>query len=197
MAVQVSASSYVPAAKAHRTTQYKSTGRNHPNDTGYQFPLNPPPVPPRSVRLAVNYPGTNNDGSNSSNNGPPSPFNTKPGSSAATSVGGSSDAHFKNIPTMLGAHMARGCMYREPPLLEESDSMDRAGDLSNSSSSVNAVSDSELDSRSGTLSCVRSQDGDTSNESLTLGEDSVALITREPTVRSQHPHVERDENTLI
>jgi hypothetical protein len=56
--------------------------------------------------------------------------------------------------------------------LEESDSMDRAGDLSNNSSSVNAVGDSELDSRSGTLSCVRSQDDDTSNESPTFKPES-------------------------
>jgi hypothetical protein len=56
--------------------------------------------------------------------------------------------------------------------LEESDSMDRAGDLSNNSSSVNAVGDSELDSRSSTLSCVRSQDGDTSNESPTFKPES-------------------------
>lgn len=46
------------------------------------------------------------------------------------------DLHVKTIPNLL-----RGCIYRdrEPPLLEESDSLDKTGDVTSGSCSVKTI----------------------------------------------------------
>lgn len=183
VAVQVSSSSYIPT-KANRP-QYKGSSRTYPNDAPA-----PPAVPPRSVRLSLNYPGSNSD-SNSIT--PTSPFKTR------ANVG---DSHFKNMPVMHsshGNHMTRTCIFRDrqPPLLEESDSLDKVGELGASNASVNIISDSDMDnSRSGMLSCVISQ-ADTSNESLTLAEEISPLTRMAPIRCSKRSSIEHDEDTLI
>lgn len=152
VAVQVPASSYVPAKPPPRRPQ-------------------PPPIPPRNIRLTVNYPSE-------------------------------TAASYKT-------HLQRP--YREPPLLEESDSTDnkateqhkhrhvmsagRSAAAKVSSSSQDDDSDAE-NSRSGMLACV-SNANDTSIESLVL-EETTLLLPATSTGRSLMRNItERDEDTLI
>ena len=155
VAVQVPTSSYVPAKPPQRRPQ-------------------PPPIPPRNIRLTVNYP---------------------------SETGGS----YKSMQRP----------YREPPLLEESDSTDnnKAVEMQQqhqkqqqrtiqakmgvrvSSSSQDEDSDAE-NSRSGMLACV-SNANDTSIESLVL-EETTLLLPATSTGRSLMRNItEKDEDTLI
>ena len=154
VAVQVSTSSYVPAKGAQRRPQ-------------------PPPIPPRNIRLTVNYP-------------------------SETGGGGGSYKPMHQRP------------YREPPLMEESDSTDnKTADLQQriqqqqpptktgrvSSSSQDDDSDLE-NSRSGMMPCV-SNANDTSIESLVL-EETALLLPATSTGRSLMRNItEKDEDTLI
>ena len=157
VAVQVSTSSYVPAKGAQRRPQ-------------------PPPIPPRNIRLTVNYPSETGGG------------------------GGGSYKPMHQRP------------YREPPLMEESDSTDnKTADLQQriqqqqqqpptktgrvSSSSQDDDSDLE-NSRSGMMPCV-SNANDTSIESLVL-EETALLLPATSTGRSLMRNItEKDEDTLI
>lgn len=173
VAVQVPASSYVPAKPAPRRPQ-------------------PPPVPPRNIRLTLNYPNE--------------------------SAGGA-------------GHLLKPMQrpYREPPLLEETDSAEsKTNDASSpvkappappqqqqqrsvqskpaagaaataaaSTSSSHDEEDSDVEnSRSGMMACV-SNANDTSMESLVQEETALLLPAASSGRGLIRTVVERDENTLI
>lgn len=165
VAVQVPASSYVPAKAAPRRPQ-------------------PPPVPPRNIRLTLNYPNESTTGA----------------------------GHL---------HKPMQRPYREPPLLEEADSVEsKANDASSpvkapappppqqrsvqskavataASSSSQDDEDSDVEnSRSGLMACV-SNANDTSMESLVQEETALLLPAASSGRGLIRTVVERDENTLI
>ena len=204
VAVQVSTASYVPAPRPAIAAQRSQMNRPQP-----------PPIPPRNIRLTVNYPGSHGE------------------PSANSGGAGSGSSSYKP--------MHRGGPYREPPLMEESG--DSATDNNNptktsnnkttisSSSSGGFVqqkpriitaghyhhrppivpmssssegpdgdedSDAETNSRSGMMPCVSNANDGTSIESLVLEETALLLPATLPSGRSLMRNItERDEDTLI
>ncbi|XP_045030143.1 protein unc-80 homolog isoform X4 [Daphnia magna] len=186
VAVQVSTSSYVPAPRP--ATAALRSQHNRPV---------PPPVPPRNIRLTVNYPGSHSE---------------------STASGGGSSSY---------KPMHRGGPYREPPLMEESgDSatdnnnpiksnktssssvnkskmtaghyQQRPAPLSSSSEGPDEDSEAETNSRSGMMACVSNANDGTSIESLVMEETALLLPATLPTGRSLMRNItERDEDTLI
>ncbi|XP_046453317.1 protein unc-80 homolog isoform X4 [Daphnia pulex] len=215
VAVQVSTASYVPAPRPATAAQRSQLNRPQP-----------PPIPPRNIRLTVNYPGSHGEPSSS-------------GSGGAGS-GGSSSSSYKPMHH-------RGGPYREPPLMEESgdsatdnnnptktnsSSNNKTTTMTSSSSSSGGFvqhkpriitaghyhhrppivpmssssegpdgdedSDAETNSRSGMMPCVSNANDGTSIESLVLEETALLLPATLPTGRSLMRNItERDEDTLI
>ena len=209
VAVQVSTASYVPAPRPVTSAQRSQLNRPQP-----------PPIPPRNIRLMVNYPGIHGESSSSGGCG---------------GTAGSGSSSYKP--------MHRGGPYREPPLMEESGdsatdnnnptkcSNNQKTTISSSSSSGGFVqqkpriitaghyhhrppvvpmssssegpdgdedSDAETNSRSGMMPCVSNANDGTSIESLVLEETALLLPATLPSGRSLMRNItERDEDTLI
>jgi len=148
VAVQVSASSYVPCLKGA-----SQGGQRGQLKTATAASV-PPPVPPRSgLRLSVNSAAAADLYASGGHPPPTSPFHFRPG-----------------MPRDMQSHVIR--THRQPPLLEESDYAEKSGD---NQQAEHAELSPEFSV--GQLRPVSSTVATSSNESLAFVEETLRLLT--------------------
>ena len=161
----------------------------------------PPPVPPRNIRLTVNYPGEPSSSGSGSSYKPMhrgGPYREPP----LIEESGDSATDNKN-PTKTGNNKmtissSDGLVQQKPRTAGHYHHRPPIAAVSSSSEGPDDDSEAESNSRSGMMPCVSNANDGTSIESLVLEETALLLPATLPSSRSIMRNItERDEDTLI